>query len=300
MRQLEDTFLAGTEQDLCIFWPSCSSHTAETDRLKVVVRNFRPLKHPFGFNKQEQMIYAVDDTGTYSEFWTDDGYYAMSTESFPSLDDLEESFFRSNHCCNCFYSGPLKRLHKAIISFCQRYCNISKALPLVGPILCSFSVYFRALIFYQKALLLKAMRLRRLFYMYRDSAKATSSPSVSDSVETKYVSSWMKIQLRYHIAKGIVALELEILNELDRLVYGYQGIGRRNPIVIWACLWTLILTYRTHLPFIHWLSFLYDESKSKTTLCLMPSDILQVEILFMAFVQNFTTLLPQSTRHSIK
>ena len=59
----------------------------------------------------------------------------------------------------------------------------------------------------------------------------------------------MKLKLRHHIAKGI--MDLETFDELDRLLYGSDGIGRRNPLATWVCLWILVLSYKEHMAFIH-------------------------------------------------
>jgi hypothetical protein len=75
------------------------------------------------------------------------------------------------------------------------------------------------------------------------------TPAPGDS-ELGFVPSWIKLQLRCHIGKGIMALEAEILHELDRLIGGGNGRRRRQPVAIWACLWMLILAYRAHLAFL--------------------------------------------------
>jgi len=55
------------------------------------------------------------------------------------------------------------------------------------------------------------------------------------------------IQLKAILSQEIIQLEAGILSELDKLVYGIDGIGRDNPIALWVCLWTLILSYKAHI-----------------------------------------------------
>jgi hypothetical protein len=76
-----------------------------------------------------------------------------------------------------------------------------------------------------------------------------------------YGSSWMKLQLRYHTGKGIALLEAEILDELERLLYGSEGIGKKNPLATWICLWLLVLMYKDQMSFIH---FHYRPGGSRT------------------------------------
>jgi hypothetical protein len=68
-----------------------------------------------------------------------------------------------------------------------------------------------------------------------------------DSPNLNHVSSAMSTQLRYIISKEIVTVEVEVLAQIDKLVFGSETIGRQNPLVIWVCLWTLILSYKDHM-----------------------------------------------------
>lgn len=81
---------------------------------------------------------------------------------------------------------------------------------------------------------------------------------VGDS-SPEFVPSWIKLQLRHHIGQGITVLEAEILDELDRLIGSPEGLGRRQPIATWSCLWILILAYRSHFHFIY---FYFHEDDS--------------------------------------
>jgi hypothetical protein len=41
-----------------------------------------------------------------------------------------------------------------------------------------------------------------------------------------------------------VDLEIEILSDLQKLLFGAKGLGKQNMLPIWNTLWLLILTYR--------------------------------------------------------
>lgn len=68
-----------------------------------------------------------------------------------------------------------------------------------------------------------------------------------ESDEEEFISDTLWKQLRYTISKDVVKLELEVLFEMDKLLFGAETIGRQNPIGLWLCLWTLILTYKEHM-----------------------------------------------------
>lgn len=95
----------------------------------------------------------------------------------------------------------------------------------------------------------KICRMKRLLAIYQEAPVVRDSPDFPDLY---FVPSYVKMQLRHFIANGIMELEVEILDELDNLVYKSDGIGSRSPLAIWVCLWVLILAYRGHLTFAHW------------------------------------------------
>jgi hypothetical protein len=93
----------------------------------------------------------------------------------------------------------------------------------------------------------KTVRMKRFLSMYQ------IAPIVKGEYgKNSYASSWSKMQLRLFIAKEVTSLEAQILAKLDQIVYRAGGIGRENPLAVWVCLWMLILTYRSHFPFLHW------------------------------------------------
>lgn len=64
--------------------------------------------------------------------------------------------------------------------------------------------------------------------------------------------SWqMTLQIRHLVGQAAVSLEAEILNDVDSLTSS-KGIGRQNPIAMWACLWSLLITYRELLMHIYY------------------------------------------------
>lgn len=103
----------------------------------------------------------------------------------------------------------------------------------------------------------KALRTKRLFTLFRRAALLKSSP---DDEAGEFVGTWIKFQLKQRIASGIVELEENIFDEFDRLLYGHDGIGKRNPLATWVCLWILVLVYKEQMAFIHF-HYLYDTAR---------------------------------------
>jgi len=63
----------------------------------------------------------------------------------------------------------------------------------------------------------------------------------------QYASEVVHTQIKVIAARGIVDLEVEILSELQKLIFSSKGPGKLNMLPIWTCLWLLILTYRRTL-----------------------------------------------------
>lgn len=96
----------------------------------------------------------------------------------------------------------------------------------------------------QKPLVRKCIQMKRLLAVFRSAA------NISTNLELKHwvlPSSWITAQLRLRIGQKITGLEVEILTELDYLLFGTDGLGKRNPLASWVCLWILILAYREHM-----------------------------------------------------
>ena len=75
-----------------------------------------------------------------------------------------------------------------------------------------------------------------------------TKPTLDSSV-SELVSTTMYAQLRLVVYEELIPLEAQIFVALERVVYGQNGIGKQNPIAVWACLWTLIFTYKEHMVF---------------------------------------------------
>lgn len=90
--------------------------------------------------------------------------------------------------------------------------------------------------------------MKRTFAILRKTANLKDS---AEARESGFVGTWIMAQLKHHIATGIMELEADIFDELDRLLYGPDGIGKRNPIATWVCLWALLLTYKEQMAFIY-------------------------------------------------
>jgi len=73
----------------------------------------------------------------------------------------------------------------------------------------------------------------------------------TNNEEAQFVTSTINMQLSLIISKEILPMEGKILKEVDKLLNGPQSIGRKNPLATWACLWTLILAYKTYMVYLH-------------------------------------------------
>jgi hypothetical protein len=88
------------------------------------------------------------------------------------------------------------------------------------------------------------MRLQQLFQMYsavlnvQDSLFSENCPAIGP----------ISLQLKVSIGKEITNCELEILSQIDTLVFSPpNNIGRRNPLALWVVLSFLILGYQSHM-----------------------------------------------------
>jgi len=66
----------------------------------------------------------------------------------------------------------------------------------------------------------------------------------TDDPYTVCASKAVSSQILRLIKEGIRNEELIILKRLEKLMRGAKGPGEANMIPLWACLWSLILTYR--------------------------------------------------------
>lgn len=71
-----------------------------------------------------------------------------------------------------------------------------------------------------------------------------------DDFASEVVSSRMLAQLRVHVGEEIVRVETDVLTKIDKLTQSKEGIGRQNPLAMWACLWILIISYKEHMVFL--------------------------------------------------
>jgi hypothetical protein len=94
-------------------------------------------------------------------------------------------------------------------------------------------------------LIRKAVRLS-CFHAIWCSALPLARASREESLE--HASKAVHVQLAVLVTQGIVDLEVEILSELQKLVFQpKKGHGKQNMLPLWTCLWLLILTYRRTL-----------------------------------------------------
>jgi hypothetical protein len=60
----------------------------------------------------------------------------------------------------------------------------------------------------------------------------------------------MLVQLRVQVGEAIIRVEADVLTQIDKLTQSKEGIGRQNPLAVWACLWILILSYKEHMVYL--------------------------------------------------
>jgi hypothetical protein len=46
------------------------------------------------------------------------------------------------------------------------------------------------------------------------------------------------------VTKGIIDLEVDLLAQLQKIIFSSKGPGKNNMLPIWTCMWLLLLTYR--------------------------------------------------------
>jgi hypothetical protein len=87
----------------------------------------------------------------------------------------------------------------------------------------------------------KAVRLSCLHAIW---CSALPEPRTSRERPHQYASKVVHRQIGVIVSQGIVDLEVEILSQLQTLIFSTKGPGKRNMLPIWTCLWLLMLTYR--------------------------------------------------------
>ncbi|KAF8849451.1 hypothetical protein BDZ45DRAFT_680506 [Acephala macrosclerotiorum] len=218
--------LKGTSREMYLFWPNCCTpYSSAQPLIKLCIQDFTE-------SPAADKVTEPTQTFLYRRY-TDciittapDRAWAIVSDSLPSLEQLTGCCIDSDHCCN---AGPFARLHKTFGKFGARYCQEGTNLPL-------------------QDLMRKVLHMKRTFSIFRRAACLKDS---AEATESEFVGTWIKAQLKHHIAIGIMELEAEIFDELDRLLYGPDGIGKRNPLATWVCLWTLVLAYKEQMAFIY-------------------------------------------------
>ncbi|KAL5314161.1 hypothetical protein ACEPPN_018585 [Leptodophora sp. 'Broadleaf-Isolate-01'] len=124
-------------------------------------------------------------------------------------------------------TGPFSGLQKAVRNFSRAYCGCPKDVPM-------------------RTLLQRCLVIQQLFQMYRTIAFIKSS---MQSSEKEMVSVTVFRQIRHLLVEELIPLEVQVFSTLENLIYDKDGIGKQNPLVTWACLWTLIFTYKEHMIF---------------------------------------------------
>ncbi len=87
----------------------------------------------------------------------------------------------------------------------------------------------------------KAVRLSCLHGLW---CSALQEPRTSRQQQPIYASKAVHMQIAVILSEGIDALEHEILDQLQGVIFHTKGPGKENMLPIWTCLWSLILIYR--------------------------------------------------------
>ena len=93
----------------------------------------------------------------------------------------------------------------------------------------------------------QAVRLSCLHGMW---CSALPQPKMTRDEPTKYASKAVHKQIASVLAKGVEALECDILGQLQTLIFSQKGRQSQNEVPVWICLWLLMLTYRRTIG--HW------------------------------------------------
>jgi len=87
----------------------------------------------------------------------------------------------------------------------------------------------------------KAVRLSCLHGLW---CSALQEPRISHQQRPIYASKAVNMQIGVILSQGIEVLELDVLGQLQSLIFHSKGPGKDNRLPIWACLWLLMCTYR--------------------------------------------------------
>jgi hypothetical protein len=237
-----------------LYWPNNVQSDSTNLLMKVQIQDITAVD---GFEFLPAPVQLILDR-RYKEclsYTVPDKFWAIAPETLPTLDDLLHFCTNLDDISN---AGPFSGLHKAFGVFAERYCEGEETQNLLLVSILS-APFFQLLLLtpIQKTLMYKALRTKRLFTLFRRAALLKSSP---DDEEGEFVGTWIKYQLKHRIASGIVELEVDIFDELDCRLYGNDGIGKRNPLATWVCLWILVLAYKEQMAVIHF-HYLYDTAR---------------------------------------
>ncbi|KAH8646019.1 hypothetical protein BGZ60DRAFT_554837 [Tricladium varicosporioides] len=231
---LKELPIIGKPRYLCFSLISYDGNNSNREYIQLPIVTFN-IKQ----DKGNMRLCSWDYWGITREELVPDPPCAIEASSLPSVDQLLE--LRSNRIVSSS-SGPFQNLQHTIGKFAMVYCTIPTKLPL-------------------QHLLQSTLRLQKLQGLYINGFTMRDSP---DSPTSQFVSSKIRLQISAIISKEISELEMEILSEMDKLLFSNRGIGRCNSIGVWFCMWTLIFTYKEHLLM---MACWAHESRPKYDLC---------------------------------
>jgi hypothetical protein len=126
------------------------------------------------------------------------------------------------------------------MSLARRYYECERSLPPVRSV-STFFAYFTVTDENQSELMRKAVRLSCLHGLW---CSALQEPRRSRQQQIIYASQAVNKQIAVILSQGIEVLEVDMLGQLQTLIFHSKGPGKENMLPIWACLWLLMCTYR--------------------------------------------------------
>lgn len=188
-------------------------HSPYAPTLSVLVREY------FAPESEDKILYSVVATDDKTFENIPSKRYAIVPTSMPSMADLLGWVQMDK---SAVQQTPVQRLIIALKDFISQYCEQKPQLPMHD-------------------VLQVSVKILNLVHCWRsDKMVVAGNSELNGQLAPKAISS----QILQVIKDGIREAESVILKALEKPIYGASGPGEKNMIPLWACLWSLILTYR--------------------------------------------------------
>ena len=122
--------------------------------------------------------------------------------------------------------------------------------------------------------------MKSLVELYRTSALIKEH---IDKPKHEWGSTLMVITLDAMVRKALIETEAQVLFEFEKIIFRGGGIGKENPIIIWVCLWLLILQYES---FAAWAKVIFSDDDEGED---YPA-ILLIKVVILIFITQFFNL----------